>query len=93
MLTLVGVSVLLNIITLIDDSFQLELNDKCRSSLSKSSGVCVEPLNCAYFKENRKQLDICAFNKLLPIICCPDDGVKRKSVISNGFDSLARQVV
>jgi hypothetical protein len=68
-------------------SFELSLNDSCESSLTNSSGVCVEPKNCRSFRKFKNQLNICAFEGKIPIVCCPvselssRQEMKRKSAI------------
>jgi len=48
------------------------LNDPCFSTLTNSSGTCVDPDNCEAFNETTKfKMNICAFNQKLPIVCCP----------------------
>jgi hypothetical protein len=73
------------------DLFDLQLNEACVSSLTKSAGICVNPLSCEQFKTKRNEMNICSFNKTVPIVCCPTSGVrigdslKRKSLTSENF--------
>jgi hypothetical protein len=68
-------------------SFELSRNDSCESSLTNSTGVCVEPKDCRSFRKFTSQLNICGFEGKVPIVCCPvaelfsRQEMKRKSAI------------
>lgn len=70
-----------------EDKFELKNGDSCNSTFKDSDGICVDAKNCELFKTYRDTLSICAFDKTIPIVCCPKVGVrigestKRKSEI------------
>lgn len=61
-------------------SFELQLNDACTSTWGNTAGSCVEPSNCRDFRQNMKKVNICSFNKTMPIVCCPNSNIIKKFV-------------
>lgn len=55
------------------------LNSQCISMFTGTNGICMRANDCAEFKNYRNQLQICAFDGLSPIVCCPKNTANRNS--------------
>lgn len=52
-------------------SFDLQLDDQCRSEYLDTDGICVLPEKCEHFAEHKNELKICSFKGRIPVVCCP----------------------
>lgn len=66
---------------LISFANSLEQNDKCFSKFMNSSGICVGAKDCSFFPKHRKELIICGFSGLAPIVCCPKNITEIRSIL------------
>lgn len=57
-------------------SLELSENEPCFSNFMSTSGLCTDPRKCDYFRQHRRELSICSFQQQIPIVCCPQNGVR-----------------
>lgn len=77
------------------NSFELQVNDECRSDYLNTDGVCVRPERCEHFAEHKNELTICSFDGRVPVVCCPGSkgttSKPRRSGISMTVKNLHRE--
>lgn len=72
-------------------SLELELNDKCTITESGESGICLLDRDCeflfkAYRMNNGPKPQICGFDGLSSIVCCPTSFPRTSRIIETPID-------